>query len=126
MAWVNYRKAYDLVPHFWILECLELAGISENIKKFVDTTMKKCTTELTSCGEFLGKVSINRGVFQDDSISPLLSAVCLIPPTKAGYVIKYGNLKVNHQLFMDDLKLLGISEREIESLVKNSKATVKI
>ena len=25
MAWVDYRKAYDLVPHSWILECLELS-----------------------------------------------------------------------------------------------------
>ena len=124
MAWVDYRKAYDLVPHSWILECLELAGISENIKNFIDNTMKKWTTELTSCGEFLGKFSINRGIFQGDSLSPLLFVVCMIPLTKilrkikAGYVIKDGNLKVNHLLFMDDLKLFGSSEREIDSLVK--------
>ena len=124
MAWVDYRKAYDLVPHSWILECLELAGISENIKNFIDNSLKKRTTELTSCGVFLGKVSINRGVFQGDSLSPLLFIVCMIPLTrilrqiKAGYVIKDGNLKVNHLLFMDDLKLFGSSEREIDSLVK--------
>ena len=27
MAWVDYRKAYDLVPHSWIIECLEMFGI---------------------------------------------------------------------------------------------------
>ena len=37
---------------------------------------------------------------------------------KAGYVINEGNLKVNHLLFMDDLKLFGNNEREIDSLVK--------
>ena len=50
MAWVDYRKAYDLVPHSWILECLELTQISENIKKFIENTMKSWATELTSCG----------------------------------------------------------------------------
>ena len=30
MAWVDYRKAYDLVPHSWILECLELSQISDS------------------------------------------------------------------------------------------------
>ena len=126
MAWVDYRKAYDLVPHSWILECLELAGISENIKNFIDNTMKKWTTELTSCGEFLGKVSINRGIFQGDSLSPLLFVVCMIPLTKilrkikAEFVIKDGNLKVNHLLFMDDLKLFGSSEREIGQLGQDS------
>ena len=36
---------------------------------------------------------------------------------KVGYVIKDGNLKVNNLLFMDDWKLFGNSEREINSLV---------
>ena len=124
MAWVDYRKAYDLVPHSWILECLELSQISENIKKFIENTMKNWATELTSCGENLGKVDIRRGIFQGDSLSPLLFVICMIPLTKvlrkirAGYVIKEGNLKVNHLLFMDDLKLFGKNEREIDSLVK--------
>ena len=21
MAWINYKKAYDIVPHSWIIEC---------------------------------------------------------------------------------------------------------
>ena len=50
MAWVDYLKAYDLVPHSWILECLELVGISKNIKKFIDNAMKKWTTGLASSG----------------------------------------------------------------------------
>ena len=124
MAWVDYRKAYDLVPHSWILECLELSQISENIKKFLENTMKNWATELTSCGENLERVDIRRGIFQGDSLSPLLFVICMIPLTKvlrkikAGYVIKEGNLKVNHLLFMDDLKLFGKNEREIDSLVK--------
>ena len=68
MAWVDYRKAYDLVLHSWILECLELNQISENIKKFIENTMKNWATELTSCGENLGKVDIRRGIFQGDSL----------------------------------------------------------
>lgn len=26
-AWIDYRKAYNMVPHFWIKECMKLAGI---------------------------------------------------------------------------------------------------
>ena len=86
--------------------------------------MKNWATELTSCGENLGKVEIRRGIFQGDSLSPLLFVICMIPLTKvlrkirAGYVIKEGNLKVNHLLFMDGLKPFGKNEREIDSLVK--------
>ena len=45
----------------------------------------------------------------------------MVPMTKilrqmrAGYVL--GNVKVNHLLFMDDLKVLGKNEKEIDSLV---------
>ena len=34
MAWIDYLKAYDMVPHSWIVECLEMFGIAENEKTF--------------------------------------------------------------------------------------------
>ena len=68
IAWVDYRKAYDLVPQSWMLECLDLRQISEKIKKFIENAMKNWATELTSCGENLGKVGIRRGIFQCDSL----------------------------------------------------------
>ena len=27
MAWIDYKKAYDMVPHSWIIECLDLFGV---------------------------------------------------------------------------------------------------
>ena len=35
MAWINYKKAYDMVPHSWIKECLDLFGVVENIKRIL-------------------------------------------------------------------------------------------
>ena len=32
MAWVDYKKAYDMVPHSLIIECLDLSGVAENMK----------------------------------------------------------------------------------------------
>ena len=34
MAWVNYRKAYELIPHSWVIECMEMFGIVENLRTF--------------------------------------------------------------------------------------------
>ena len=31
MAWIDYKKAYDFVPHSWIKECMEIFGIAENV-----------------------------------------------------------------------------------------------
>ena len=32
MAWIDYKKAYDMVPHSRIIECLDLFGVAENTK----------------------------------------------------------------------------------------------
>ena len=121
MAWVDYKKAYDMVPHSWILECMELVNISDNITNFLKNSMPNWKTELTACGESLAEVDIKRGIFQGDSLSPLLFVVCMVPLSsvlrkmRTGYTV--GNVKINHLLFMDDLKLYCKNEKEIDSLV---------
>ena len=63
MAWIDYRKAYDMVPHSWIIECLELFGKAENVKKFLIDSMQTWKVELTLPGERLGVIHIRRGIF---------------------------------------------------------------
>ena len=78
---------------------------------------------MIACNESLGEVDIRRGIFQGDSFSPLLFVVVLIPlsiilnKTDLGYVTSR-NQKLNHLLFMDDLKLYAKSERELDSLIQ--------
>ena len=57
MAWIDYKKAYDLVPHSWIKECLELMGIAENVRELLEKSMKQWKLSLTSNGNELGDVS---------------------------------------------------------------------
>ena len=64
MAYTNYKKSYGMISHSWILESLELAQVPENIVQFIRKSMKNKNTKLTSCGEYLGKVDIRRGIFQ--------------------------------------------------------------
>ena len=35
IAWIDYKKAYDSVPHSWILESLDLVGAADNIKRLM-------------------------------------------------------------------------------------------
>ena len=124
MAWIDFRKAYDMVPHSWILECLELFGVANNIRIFLQESMEIWKTELTVSGETLGNVEIRRGIFQGDSLSPLLFVLCMIPMTltlrreKVGYQWEKGKYKINHLVFMDDFKLFGKSHDQIDSLVQ--------
>ena len=31
VVWIDYKKAFDMVPHSWVIACLETAGINEKI-----------------------------------------------------------------------------------------------
>ena len=79
MAWIDYKKAYDMVPHSWIIECLNLFGVAENIKSLLVNSMEKRKVMLCSGNSELGEVEIKRGFFQGDSPSPLVFVLALIP-----------------------------------------------
>ena len=35
VAWIDYKKRYDMVSHSWIVESLGMVGVSEQIKCFL-------------------------------------------------------------------------------------------
>ena len=41
MAWIDYRNAYDIGPHSWILESPEIVQVPDNILEFVKRLMAK-------------------------------------------------------------------------------------
>ena len=91
MVWIDYKKSHDFIPHSWIKECMELMGIAENVRELLLKSMKQWKLLLTSNGNELGDVKVNRGIFQGDSLSPLLFVLCMMPMSlvlrkvKAGY-----------------------------------------
>ena len=34
VPWIDYKKAYDMIPHSWIVECLGMIEVSKQIKYF--------------------------------------------------------------------------------------------
>ena len=71
----------------------------------------------------LGEVNIKRGIFQGDSLSPLLFVISLIPMSfvlqrvKPDYELGKEEISINHLLYMDDLKLFGRNEKELDMSV---------
>ena len=57
-AWIDYKKADDMVPHSWIIECLDLFGVAENIKSLLVNSMEKWKVMLYSVNSELGEVEI--------------------------------------------------------------------
>ena len=123
MAWIYCKKAY-MVPHSWIIECLDLFGVAENIKSLSVNSMEKWKVMLCSGNSELGEVEIKHGIFQGDSLSPLVFVCALIPlslilkKAKAAYEFSESKDKSNYLLFMNDLKLYSRSEKGLDSLVQ--------
>jgi len=69
-------------------------------------------------------IKIQCGIFQGDSLSPLLFCICLIPlmdqlnRLNTGYEEHITNTKISHLLYMDDLKLIAESEEELRKQIQ--------
>ena len=44
--WIDYKKAYDLVPHEWMIECLDLYKINKTSKNFLVSMIKNWKTNV--------------------------------------------------------------------------------
>ena len=62
MAWIDYKKTY-MVPHSWIIECLDLFGVAGNIKSLLVNSMEKWKVILCSRNSKLGEVEIRKVFF---------------------------------------------------------------
>ena len=58
-----------MVPQNWIIHCLKMYKISDEVIKFIEETMKNWRVKLTAGGKSLVEVKIQRGMFQGDALS---------------------------------------------------------
>ena len=121
MAWLDYQKAFDSVPHEWLLIALKLAKVPPLVISAIETLMQKWSTNvhLTSHEGDIQSNTIHylRGIFQGDSLSVLLFILSVNPLSfllkkLKGYQIgPFGkhDTTINHLFFVDDLKLIAVN-----------------
>ena len=120
-VWLDYRKAYDSIPHPWILEALRLAKIPEIIVNAVKALISKWSTQLNLPTENsnidAGEIRYNKGVLQGDFLSVVLFILSLNPGSflinkTTGYKIgpeEDRRKSLTHLLFVDDMKTFSSS-----------------
>ena len=124
-VWIDYKKAFDRVPHSWIIKCLKMFKVNPTVVNFIIASMKKWKTTLHlnhNNGTMKSrKININTGIYQGDSLSSLLFYLALAPlssllnSTKHGYEIK--KRKINHLFCMDDLKAYAMNDEQLKKLL---------
>ena len=102
MAWIDYKKAYDMVPQSWIIHCIKMYKISQEVINFIENTMQTWRVELTAGGKSLSETKIQTGIYQGDAQSPLLFIIAMMPlnhilrKCTAGYKLSRSQEKINH------------------------------
>lgn len=85
VAWIDYRKGYDSVPHRWILKTMSIYKFNNKLISFMEKSMKLWNTAMylnhTQGLITTGNVNIKQKIFQGYSLSPLLFCLALSPLT---------------------------------------------
>ena len=69
MAVIDFKKAYDMVPQSWIINCFKMYKISHGVINFIEKTMKTWRVELTAGVKSLDEANIQILIFQGDVLS---------------------------------------------------------
>ena len=116
--WLDYKKAFDSVPHNWLIESLQLAKVPiaivtaiDRIAKTWSTNADLQTSEITITTE---EIEYRLGILQGDALSVILFILSVNPssflPSKVKGGFKITDSKsLKHIFFVDDLKLLARS-----------------
>ena len=124
MGWIDYKKAYDMLPQSWILHSLKMYKISHEVINFIEQTMRTWRVELTAGGRSIAETKNQRGIFQGDALLPLLFIIAMMAlnhilrKCAAGYTLSRSQEKINPLMHMDDIKLFEKNEKELEYTVR--------
>ena len=70
-------------------------------------------------------IDVKCGIFQGDSLSPLIFCLALAPLSQilndTGYGYKIHNRYINHLFYMDDLKLFAKNDNDLEGMLQTVK-----
>lgn len=129
-CYIDYQKAFDSIPHSWLLKVLDIYKIDPYIKKFLYMVMQTWRTTIqlntNKIKIEINNIQIKRGIFQGDSLSALWFCLSLNPlsnilnNTTYGFKIKCRNnseFKINHLLYMDDIKIYAPNQTQMQSLL---------
>ena len=82
-VWLDYKKAFDSVPHSWLIRSLEMAKVPEKIILAIRQLMIKWKTKVYLYGESSNVetdfISYLKGILQGDTLSLILFVLSVNP-----------------------------------------------
>ena len=63
MTWIDYRKAYGLVPQSSVSECMEMFGRTKKLRTFLQKSIQRSRKSLMTNREDLGEINVKNVIF---------------------------------------------------------------
>ena len=107
---------------FFIIRIILIIIIIEYLShRLISKAMENWRVDLTAGGQTLAEAKIQRGIFQKDSLLPRQFKIRMMPLNyifrKCTGAYKFTKLqeKINHLVYMDDLKIFVKNEKDLDS-----------
>ena len=128
-VWLDYQKAFDSIPHSWLIRSLELAKVPEVIINAIKKLMLKWRTKVFLRGENSSVetdfINYLKEILQGDTLSLILFVLSVNP---LSFLLKEQNryktrqltqaIDINHLSFVDDLKLYAATIAKMIKLLE--------
>ena len=133
MTWIDYKKACGMNPQSSMIKLPQnIQNITWSHKLYQENHENLETEIWQQEEESLAKAKIQRGIFQEDAQAPLQFIIAMMSLNHvlrkyaARCKISRSQEKIDHLMYMDDIKLYAKNEKEMETLIHTGKYTVKI
>ena len=125
VAYYDYKKAYDMVHHDWMIRVYKWMGVPDKVCNVLNALMRLWKTRLEihvgGQKQVSRWINIMRGFLQGDSFSPVGFCLTEVPigeliSHSRGYVMGCSGQRENkrtHSLFIDDLKVYAKSHENL-------------
>ncbi|KAL6120323.1 hypothetical protein NUSPORA_02961 [Nucleospora cyclopteri] len=76
-AWIDVKKAYDLIDHDHLFQCINKLNFPKWITRLLESIISKWIIYISVNKKSLLKKRVARGILQGDKLSPLLFVLCM-------------------------------------------------
>ena len=121
-----------MIPDRWKINCLKMYKISNEVIQFIEKTMETWKVELTAGGKRLAEAKIQKGIFQGDSLSPLLFVIAMmllkhfLRKCRDGYKLSKSQEKINYQMYTTISNCLRKTKKNWNPKCRQWEYTVRI
>jgi hypothetical protein len=130
-ATIDFEKVFDSVSHATIWKSLDDYGFAHQFVDEITALYDQCTSDIITGQGITEEFYIQKGVRQGDTISPTLFNLVinkvskLLSDTKGYTMYNNNKVKVNCELFADDIILLACTKNDLQEQVNTLSAAIE-